>query len=194
MSEVLSRHCFSVLVDNEPGVLARIVGLFSGRGYNIDSLTVDEIISNSEGRLSRITIVSTGTPMIIDQIKAQLSRLIPVRQVINLTRQGKFVESSVAFIKLIADAKQRSEATRVAEKAGASIADITDNAIIFSLTTTSDRIDVLTEQLRALGTIELARTGIVAMACGEAMLTLTTPPQNYVTATCRLSSNTSDKG
>ena len=166
------RNCFAVLVDNEPGVLARVIGLFSGRGYNIESLTVDEV--DATGHLSRITIVTTGAPMVIDQIKAQLGRLVPVRRVMNLTRQGKFVESIAAFIKLVAAPEYHAEARSIAQKSGASVADITDNAVIFSLTSTETKIDELIEKLRPLGVIESARTGSVAMACGETMLTI--PP------------------
>ena len=166
------RNCFAVLVDNEPGVLARVIGLFSGRGYNIESLTVDEV--DASGHLSRITIVTNGSPAVIDQIKAQLGRLVPVRQVINLTRHGKFLETVAGFIKLVADAGNRAEATKIAQKAGATVADTTDNAVIFSITSTEATIDALVSQLRPLGTIELARTGSVAMACGESMLAL--PP------------------
>lgn len=183
MTELLSRHCFSVLVNNEPGVLARVVGLFSGRGYNIESLTVDEVDADADVPLSRITIVSTGTPMIIAQIEAQLGRLIPVRQVINLTRQGKFVQSSMAFIKLVSSVNRRPEALRVAENAGASIVDTTDNAVIFSITSTTAKIGELIKQMRTFGTVELARTGIVAIACGESMLTVPqSPPGDRQTA------------
>jgi len=163
-----SRQCFAVLVDNEPGVLARVVGLFSGRGYNIDSLTVDEI--STDAHLSRITIVTTGTPHIIDQIKAQLGRLIPVREVINLTEQGAFVAGALAFIKVIGSPEKQAEAVLIARKFGARIADTTGNAIIFELTSGLDQINKMTQQLDTLGPTEVARTGNVAMTCGENIL------------------------
>ena len=163
-----SRHCFAVLVDNEPGVLARVIGLFSGRGYNIESLTVDEI--DRAMHLSRITIVTTGTPMVISQIKAQLGRLVPVRQVINLTEEGPFVEGSLAFIKITGGPEKREEAILIARKYGARIANTTGDAVIFEITSGFDKIDRMIEQLGDLGRIEIARTGSVAMACSEAIL------------------------
>ncbi len=139
MTETPTRHCFAVLVDNEPGVLARVVGLFSGRGYNIESLTVDEV--DLADKLSRITIVTSGTPMVIEQIAAQLGRLIPVRQVINLTASGRFIESCVAFIKLIGDPETvHADAKLIARKFGARVVDETDNAIIFEITSDFDQI------------------------------------------------------
>jgi acetolactate synthase-1/3 small subunit len=168
VAEKPSRQCFAVLVDNEPGVLARVVGLFSGRGYNIDSLTVDEI--STAAHLSRITIVTTGTPHIVAQIKAQLGRLIPVRQVVNLTEQGAFVAGALGFIKVIGTPDKQAEAVLIARKYGARIADTTDNAIIFELTSGLDQIHKMTQQLGALGPTEVARTGNVAMACGENIL------------------------
>ncbi|MDP9128161.1 MAG: acetolactate synthase small subunit [Pseudomonadota bacterium] len=172
-AQVISRHYFAVMVDNEPGVLARVIGLFSARGYNIESLTVDEV--DRAARLSRITIVTTGTPMVVNQIKAQLGRLVPVRQVINLTEQGRFVEGSLAFIKLIGDAGKREEATLVARRFGARVADTTENAIIFEITSGQDKIERMIEQLGDLAPIEIARTGSVAMACGEDVLSIPCP-------------------
>src|ERR1700728_4377584 len=97
--EAVARHTFAVLVDNEPGVLARVIGLVSGRGYNIESLTVDEV--DHERHLARITIITCGEPQVVKQIKAQLGRLVPVRRVVNLTENGRFIESRIAFVKLI---------------------------------------------------------------------------------------------
>lgn len=164
----MQRHCFSVLVDNEPGVLARVVGLFSGRGYNIESLTVDEV--NHVSHLSRITIITKGTPRVIDQIKAQLGRLVSVRKVINLSEQGEFVEGCLAFIKLVGNASKLAEASLVAASFGARAADTTGDAIIFELATSNTRIDQFIKLLQPLGTIEEARTGSVAMACGNTTL------------------------
>jgi acetolactate synthase-1/3 small subunit len=168
VAEKPARQCFAVLVDNEPGVLARVVGLFSGRGYNIDSLTVDEI--SHDAHLSRITIVTTGTPHIVDQIKAQLGRLIPVRQVMNLAEQGAFVQGALAFVKVIGSPEKQAEAVLIARKYGARIADTTGSAIIFELTSGLDQINKMTQQLGTLGPVEVARTGNVAMACGESLL------------------------
>ena len=164
----IQRHCFAVLVANEPGVLARVVGLFSGRGYNIESLTVDEV--DDDGHLSRITIVTNGTRTTIDQIAAQLGRLIPVRQVVNLTEQGRFVESCLAFIKLIADESAHVTAQTIAARYGAQRVDTTDTAIIFALAAERDRTDACTSELQKLGTVEVARTGSLAMACGVSVL------------------------
>jgi acetolactate synthase I/III small subunit len=166
--EEVKRHCFALLVDNEPGILARVAGLFSGRGYNIDSLTVDEVDGNSH--LSRITIVTKGSPMVIAQIEAQLGRLVPVRHVVNLTTQGKFVEGTIAFLKLIGGPEKRDQGILIARKFGARVVDTTQNAIIFELTSARDIIDKMIEQLRLLGQVEVARTGSVAMGCGEGVL------------------------
>jgi acetolactate synthase-1/3 small subunit len=167
-TEPASRHCFAILVDNEPGVLARVAGLFSGRGYNIDSLTVDVV--DTDQTLARITIMTTGTLMIVGQIKAQLGRLVPVRRVVNLTAQGRFVEGCLAFVKLIGSPEKQADATLIARKFGARIADTTQAAIIFELTSGRDKVDAMIAQLQTLGIVEVARTGSVAMACGEAVL------------------------
>lgn len=166
------RNCLAILVDNEPGVLARVVGLFSGRGYNIESLTVDEI--DHKSHLSRITVVTSGPPMVVEQIKAQLGRLIPVRQVINLTTQGKFIEGCLAYIKLIGNFDQRDAAKLIARKLGARIVDTTDTTIMFEITEATHKIEQMIAELKPLGKIEVARTGSVAMASGEAVLEL--PP------------------
>jgi acetolactate synthase I/III small subunit len=165
------RYCFAVLVDNEPGVLARVVGLFSGRGYNIESLTVDEV--DKKKNLSRITMVTSGAPTIVEQIKKQLGRLVPVRQVINLNTQGPFIESGLALIKIIGDAeKVHPEAKMVARKYGARVVDETDNAIIFEIASDFDQIEKFIEKVRPLGLAEIARTGSVGIACGEAVLSV----------------------
>lgn len=164
-----TRNCFAVLVDNEPGVLARVIGLFSGRGYNIESLTVDEV--DREAHLSRITIVTSGPPMIIEQIKVQLGRIVPVRQVVNLTKQGRFLEGAMAFVKLVAGAEARDEAARIAQEFGARTADASGHAVIFEITGTAAHINRFIETLTPLGVAEVASTGSTAMACGEAVLT-----------------------
>jgi len=170
--EASKRNCLAVLVDNEPGVLARVAGLFSGRGYNIESLTVDEVDHTT--RLSRITIVTNGAPMTIEQIKAQLGRLVPVRQVVNLTTQGAFIEGCLAYIKLIGNFDQRDSAKQIARKLGARIVDTSDTSITFEMTEATHKIEEMIDALRPIGKLEVARTGSVAIASGDAVLEL--PP------------------
>jgi len=176
--EASTRNCFAVLVNNEPGVLARVIGLFSGRGYNIESLTVDEV--DSSAHLSRITIVTSGPPRIIEQIKAQLGRLVPVRQVVNLTTQGKSIEGCLAYIKFIGDDNGREQAKLIARKLGARVVDTTGDAVIFELTAVFGHIEQMIEALKPLGPIEIARTGSVAMACGESMLDVPAPAMTSI--------------
>ncbi len=171
-----SRHCFAVLVDNEPGVLARVIGLFAGRGYNIQSLTVDEV--DASANLSRITIVTTGAPMVIEQIKAQLGRLVPVRRVVNLTEQGKYVEHCTALVKVIGTADKLKEAQQLADQFGARIADKTGNATIFELTATTHQIDSFIHKIKTCGLVELVRTGSIAMSCGEFIIDVPTQDTN----------------
>lgn len=109
----IERHTMAVLVDNEAGVLARVIGLFAGRGYNIESLTVAEV-NHAEG-LSRITVVTRGTPPVIEQIKAQLERLIPVHKVSDLTVDGPAVERELALVKVAATGDPRVESLRLAD-------------------------------------------------------------------------------
>lgn len=158
-------HCFAVLVDNQPGVLARVVGMFAGRGYNIESLTVDKV--DDKENLSRITIVSRGTLTVLDQITAQLRRLMPVRKVLNLTEDGKFVESSLALLKVSGDAKQRAKATAIAKKAGASEVSKTKNTVVFETSGKPEDINKLISSLRPVGLIEVVRSGSVAIGCGD---------------------------
>jgi len=170
IEEAPLRNCFAILVDNEPGVLARVVGMISGRGYNIDSLTVDAV--DPAENLSRITIVTTGAPIVVEQIKAQLGRLIPVRRVVNLTVQGRLIEGCLAYIKFIGNFDQRDAAKLIARKLGARIVDTTDNTIIFELTTDTGKIDQMIAELGPLGQIEIARTGSVALGCGAEVLSV----------------------
>jgi len=164
----IERHTIAVLVDNEPGVLARVIGLFSGRGYNIESLTVATV---SEDRAtSRITIVTTGTPMIIEQIKAQLDRLVPVHTVHDLTEEGPHIEREVALIKVVAEGPSRRESLRIADIFRARVADTTVGSFVFVLTGTQDKIDAFTELMQALGQVEVARSGVVAVARGDKVL------------------------
>jgi acetolactate synthase-1/3 small subunit len=162
------RHTLSVLVDNEPGVLARVIGLFSGRGYNIDSLTVSE--TEHEKQLSRITIVTTGTPMVIEQIKNQLERLVPVHRVIDVTVGGKSIERELAMVKVKGTGERRVEALRLSDAFRARVIDATTESFVFELTGKSDKIDQFVGLMLPLGLVEVSRTGIVAITRGpEAM-------------------------
>ena len=162
------RHTLSVLVDNEPGVLARVIGLFSGRGYNIDSLTVSE--TEHEKHLSRITIVTTGTPMVIEQIKNQLERLVPVHRVIDVTVGGRSIERELAMVKVRGTGERRVEALRLSDAFRARVIDATTESFVFELTGKSDKIDQFVGLMLPLGLVEVSRTGIVAITRGpEAM-------------------------
>jgi acetolactate synthase-1/3 small subunit len=161
----IERHTIAVLVDNEPGVLARVIGLFSGRGYNIESLTVAEV--ERDRGLSRITIVTSGTPMIIEQIKAQLSRLVPVHKVRDLTEEGPHIERELALVKVAGMGDKRIEALRIADIFKAVVLDATLSSFVFELTGTSDDLDRFIELMRQLGLVELSRTGAVAMSRGS---------------------------
>ena len=158
------RHTLSVLVDNEPGVLARVIGLFSGRGYNIDTLTVSE--TEHEKHLSRITIVTTGTPMVIEQIKNQLERLVPVHRVIDLTVGGQAIERELAMIKVKGTGERRVEALRLSDAFRARVIDATAESFVFEITGKTDKIDQFIELMRPLGLIDVSRTGIVAISRG----------------------------
>ena len=162
------RHTLSVLVDNEAGVLARVIGLFSGRGYNIESLTVAEI--DHTGHRSRITILTTGTPAVIDQIHAQLQRIVPVHSVNDLTEEGAHIERELGLFKVASTGEARVEALRMAEIMGAKVVDVTPSSFIFELAETSEQIDAFAGLMRPLGLVEMARTGVAAMLRGgEAM-------------------------
>ncbi len=165
MDEVTSSHTIAVLVDNEPGVLARVIGLFSGRGYNIDSLTVSEV--NPERALSRITIVTSGTPMIIEQIKAQLERLVPVHKVSDLTVEGPHVERELALIKVAGTGTKRVESLRIADIFRARVVDSTNDSFVFELTGTSDKLRAFINLMAPLGLVDVSRTGVVAIMRGS---------------------------
>jgi acetolactate synthase-1/3 small subunit len=158
----------AVIVDNESGVLARVIGLFSGRGYNIDSLTV--AVVGDDGGLSRITIVTSGTEMVIEQIKAQLARLIPVHRVADLTRQGPHVAREMALIKVVADGENRVESLRIAEAFRARVVDTTTASFVFELTGAMEKIDAFIELMRPIGLAEVSRTGIAAIARGTSTI------------------------
>ncbi|WP_405110914.1 acetolactate synthase small subunit [Phaeobacter sp. BS52] len=164
-SDVQERHTITILVENEPGVLARVIGLFSGRGYNIDSLTVAEV--DHTGHLSRITIVTTGTPQVIEQIKAQLGRIVPVHEVTDLTVEDPFVERELAIVKVVGEGDKRVEAMRLAEIFRAKVVDTTLNSFIFELTGAPDKIDAFAEMMRPLGLTKIARTGVAALLRGS---------------------------
>ena len=164
-SEIEERHTLAVLVENEPGVLARVIGLFSGRGYNIESLTVAEV--DHTGHLSRITIVTKGTPQVIEQIKAQLGRIIPVHEVHDLTVEGPSVERELAMRKVVCGGDKRVEALRLADIFRANVVDTTLHSFIFELTGAPEKIDAFADLMRPLGLSELARTGVAALSRGE---------------------------
>ena len=163
-SDVEESHTLAVIVDNEAGVLARVIGLFSGRGYNIDSLTVAEI--DHEGHTSRITIVTTGTPQVIEQIKAQLGRIVPVHEVHDLTVEGRSVERELALLKVEGKDEKRVEALRLADIFRASVVDSTLDSFIFEITGTPAKIDAFADLMRPLGLSDLARTGVAALPRG----------------------------
>jgi acetolactate synthase-1/3 small subunit len=168
LDAALRRHIISVLVENEPGVLARVIGLFSGRGYNIDSLTVAEV--DAESRLSRITVVTSGTAMVIEQIKAQLDRLVPVLKVADLTQEGPHVARELALIKVAGVGDKRVEALRLADVFRARVLDATTESFVFEMTGAPDKIDAFIALMRPLGLVEIARTGVAAIARGAAAL------------------------
>ncbi|EKE73798.1 MULTISPECIES: acetolactate synthase small subunit [Oceanibaculum] len=163
--EAIERHTIAVLVDNEPGVLARVIGLFSGRGYNIESLTVSEV--DTARGLSRITVVTSGTPMIIQQIKAQLDRLVPVHRVADLTADGEHVERELALIKVANTGEDRIEALRIADTFRARVLDSTLESFTFELTGTAGKLDAFIKLMVALGKVEVSRTGVVAISRGS---------------------------
>jgi acetolactate synthase-1/3 small subunit len=157
-------HTLSILVDNEPGVLARIAGLFSGRGYNIDSLTVSE--TEHEKHLSRFTIVTTGTSMVLAQIKSQLERLVNVHRVVDLTVAGEPLERELALIKVVGKGEKRIEALRLAEIFRASVIDASIEHFVFEITGRSSKIEQFIAIMMELGLAEVSRTGIAAIARG----------------------------
>jgi acetolactate synthase-1/3 small subunit len=159
------RHTLSVTVDNEAGVLARIAGMFTARGYNIESLTVADITEDEA--ISRITIVTSGTPEIIDQIHAQLERLVNVHRVTDLTELGPHVERELALVKVKGTGEHRIEALRLAEVYRAHVVDATISSFVFEVTGTTEKIDKFLELMREIGLVEVARTGVAAMVRGK---------------------------
>jgi len=151
-------------VDNESGVLARVVGLFSGRGYNIESLTV--AVVDAERELSRITLLTSGTRMIVEQIRAQLGRLVPIHKVIDLTEDGPHVERELALLKVEGSGEKRVESLRIADIFRARAVDSTNESFVFEITGTTDKLDAFINLMRPLGLIEVVRTGVVGIARG----------------------------
>ena len=163
-NERLETHTMTVLVDNEPGVLARVIGLFSGRGYNIESLTVSE--TEHEAHLSRITIVTTGTPLVIEQIQHQLERLVPVHSVTDLTVKGNPIERELAMVKVAGKGEKRVEALRLAEAFHAQVIDASTEHFVFEITGRQSKIDQFIVLMQPLGLVEVSRTGLAAISRG----------------------------
>jgi acetolactate synthase-1/3 small subunit len=163
-AQAIESHTLAVIVDNEPGVLARVIGLFSGRGYNIESLTVSE--TEHEKHLSRITIVTRGTPMVIEQIKNQLDRMVPIHRVVDMTLVGSAIERELAMVKVAGTGDNRVEALRLADAFRARVIDATAESFVFEITGGSEKIDAFINLMLPLGLVEVSRTGIVAIARG----------------------------
>ncbi|MEO5937641.1 MAG: acetolactate synthase small subunit [Sphingomonas sp.] len=163
--EATERHTLAVIVDNEPGILARIAGLFTARGYNIESLTVSEITEDKS--VSRITIVTSASPHVLEQIVAQLDRLVPVHKVHDLTAEGDHVERELALVKVRGTGDHRIEALRLADVYRARVVDATTSSFVFEVTGGTEKIDKFVELMREVGLIEVARTGIVAISRGK---------------------------
>ena len=161
----IERHVIAVLVDNEAGVLARVIGLFSGRGYNIESLTVAEV--DAEKSLSRITVVTSGTPQIVEQITAQLNRLVPIHKVSDLTEEGAHVARELALVKVRGSGEKRVESLRIADIFRAGVVDSTARSFVFEITGSTEKIDAFVRLMEPLGLVDISRTGIVAIARGE---------------------------
>jgi acetolactate synthase-1/3 small subunit len=158
----------SVLVDNEAGILARVIGLFTGRGYNIDSLTVAPV--DAAGTMSRINLVTSGTAMVITQIKAQLNRLVQVHKVADLTEEGPHVAREMALVKVVGTGERRVEALRIAETFRARVVDTTTGSFVFEITGASEKLDAFIDLMRDLGLAEVSRTGIAALARGASTI------------------------
>ena len=165
VQEIIETHTISVLVEDEPGVLARVVGLFAGRGYNIESLTV-AVVEHAQG-LSRITIVTSGTPMVIEQIKAQLGRLVPVHRVHDLTAEGPHIERELVLVKVTGGGDIRVEALRIADIFRARVVDSTTESFVFEVTGTTEKLDAFINLMKPLGLAKVSRTGVVAIARGK---------------------------
>ncbi|MBB6124807.1 acetolactate synthase small subunit [Sphingobium subterraneum] len=163
--EKTERHVLSLTVANEAGILARIAGLFTARGYNIDSLTVADITADHS--ISRITVVTNGPPRVIDQIIAQLDRLVPVHKVADLTDNGPFVERELALVKVAGTGEHRIEALRLAEVFRAKVVDTTTESFVFEITGTTEKVDTFVNLMRGIGLVEVGRTGVVGIIRGK---------------------------
>ena len=168
VAEKIETRTLAVIVDNEPGVLARVIGLFSGRGYNIESLTVSE--TEHQKHLSRITIVTRGTPMVIEQIKNQLDRLVPVHRVVDMTVAGPSIERELAMVKVRGKGEHRVEALRLADAFRTRVIDAGTESFIFEITGASEKIEQFISLMLPLGLVEVSRTGIVAIGRGPEAL------------------------
>ena len=164
MTDLEQRHTLSVMVDNEPGVLARVIGLFSGRGYNIESLTVSEV--DQDAKQSRISVVTRGTPMVIEQIKVQLARIVPVHAVIDLTTAGSYIERELALVKMVNSGEERIEALRIANTFRARTLDSTLTSFVFEITGSSSKVQAFVDLMSSLGQVEVSRTGVSAISRG----------------------------
>ncbi len=160
----VERHAIAVVVDNEAGVLARVIGLFSGRGYNIESLTVAEV--NAKEKLSRITVVTSGTPMVIEQIKHQLARVVPVHSVSDLTSEGPHLERELALVKVRGLGEKRVESLRIADIFRARVVDSTIESFVFEMTGSTEKLNAFINLMQPLGLTDVSRTGVVAISRG----------------------------
>ena len=164
----INTHTFSVIVDNKSGVLSRVVGMFAARGYNIESLTVAEV--DEDKNLSRITVMITGTAMVIEQIKAQLERIVPVRKVVDLNKEGAFVNRELVLVKVKAKGERRIESLRIADIFRARVIDSSNQSFVFELTGTAEKLDAFIKLMNPLALVEVSRTGAVAILRGEKAL------------------------
>ncbi|NDF11227.1 MAG: acetolactate synthase small subunit [Proteobacteria bacterium] len=175
-SKIQERRTLSIIVDNEFGVLGRVIGLFSGRGYNIESLTVSEV--DHDTNISRITIVTTGAPAIIDQIKALLERMVPVYTVRDLTTLSPHIEREVGLFKIVSEGKERVSALGIADRFGARVIDSTDHSFIFELSDTPPKLDKFIRLLKPYGLKEICRTGVTAISRGDEYIQLDQPNED----------------
>ena len=167
-NQEIESHTLSIFVDNESGVLARVIGLFSGRGYNIESLTVAEI--DHEANISRITIVSSGTPQVITQIRHQLERMVPVHKVFDLTVSGPHVSCELALVKILCSSAEQEKATEVANKYSAMNIDTTDGSVIFQIAGSTNDVEEFITEMKPFNISNISRTGTVAMMRGDVTL------------------------
>ncbi|TAK98835.1 MAG: acetolactate synthase small subunit [Rhodospirillaceae bacterium] len=166
--KVTYRHVLAALVDNEAGVLARVIGLFSGRGYNIESLTVSEV--DRDQHLSRVNLVTSGTRQVVEQIKAQLNRLVPIHIVRDLTDDGPSVARELALVKVVGTGEKRVEALRIGDIFRANVVDSTTQSFVFEVVGNTEKVDAFIDLMKPLGLVEVSRTGVAAIARGAAAI------------------------